>query len=122
MLNTVHSEISTPEIEQLLLKRQQQLEDELRLIENDDPLNIYSAESTDLGDDSLQAEVHAKILVTRNRLLELVEKIKQAIIKLKNGTYGQCEHCGHYIAPERLKAIPMAVLCGVCVTIISQPH
>ena len=43
-----------------------------------------------------------------------VEEIDHALGKLKLGTYGICESCGHPIPKARLKAIPHARLCIAC--------
>jgi DnaK suppressor protein len=37
--------------------------------------------------------------------------VERALEKLDAGTYGTCDVCGRPIAPERLEAIPWAVLC-----------
>lgn len=40
--------------------------------------------------------------------------VERAIEKLDDGSYGVCDGCGAPIAPERLDAIPGAVLCMSC--------
>jgi DnaK suppressor protein len=40
--------------------------------------------------------------------------MKAALGKLGQGTYGQCEDCGHPIAPARLEAKPAARYCIDC--------
>ncbi len=37
--------------------------------------------------------------------------VERALVKLDEGTYGTCDECGRPITPERLEAIPWAVLC-----------
>lgn len=39
------------------------------------------------------------------------EKIKEALEKLKLGTYGYCDGTGEQIGVERLKANPLAIYC-----------
>lgn len=39
------------------------------------------------------------------------EKIKEALEKIKLGTYGYCEGTGEEIGVERLKANPLAIYC-----------
>ncbi|MGL9718331.1 MAG: TraR/DksA family transcriptional regulator [Wolbachia sp.] len=39
------------------------------------------------------------------------EKIKEALEKIKLGTYGYCEETGEEIGVERLKANPLAIYC-----------
>lgn len=40
--------------------------------------------------------------------------VDRALAKLEDGTYGYCDRCGAAIAPERLDAMPWAVLCVGC--------
>ncbi len=40
--------------------------------------------------------------------------VERALEKLDEGTYGTCDRCGVPISPERLEAIPSAVLCVAC--------
>lgn len=52
----------------------------------------------------------------RDREHKLIKKIKQAMERLDNGTYGICETCGEDIAIERLKARPVTTQCIECKT------
>ncbi|MEU8269493.1 TraR/DksA C4-type zinc finger protein [Sphaerisporangium sp. NPDC049002] len=40
--------------------------------------------------------------------------LDQALVRLRDGTYGLCEVCGRPIALERLKARPAATTCIAC--------
>lgn len=40
--------------------------------------------------------------------------VERAQVKLAEGTYGSCDVCKTEIAPERLEALPWAVLCVRC--------
>lgn len=37
--------------------------------------------------------------------------VDNALSRIENGTYGECEVCGEDIEPKRLEAIPYATLC-----------
>ena len=50
----------------------------------------------------------------RDRERKLIQKIKTALKKIEEGTYGVCESCGEYISHERLKVRPEAMLCISC--------
>ncbi len=52
----------------------------------------------------------------RDREHKLIKKIKQAIERIDNGTFGQCETCGEDISFDRLKARPVAEQCIECKT------
>ena len=50
----------------------------------------------------------------RDRERKLIGKIKEALDRLDDGTYGNCEECGEKIGLERLKARPVTTLCIDC--------
>jgi DnaK suppressor protein len=57
----------------------------------------------------------------RSRVLSVVRALRanlrwvdRALGKLEGGGYGLCERCGRPIAPERLEALPWAILCIRC--------
>lgn len=52
----------------------------------------------------------------RDRERKLLNKIKEAIERIDNGTYGVCDECGDDIAAERLEARPVTTYCIDCKT------
>ncbi len=50
----------------------------------------------------------------RDRERKLIGKIKEAIERIEQGTYGICEDCEEEISTERLKARPVTTLCIDC--------
>lgn len=50
----------------------------------------------------------------RDRERKLIGKIKEAIERIENKTYGICEECGEQISEARLKARPVTTLCIDC--------
>ena len=52
----------------------------------------------------------------RDRESRLIRKIKLALAKIDEGTFGLCETCGEKIAVARLKARPVAEHCIHCKT------
>jgi len=52
----------------------------------------------------------------RDRERKLILKIKEAIGRIEDGTFGICEECGQEISEERLKARPVTTLCIECKT------
>ncbi|KPK89168.1 MAG: conjugal transfer protein TraR [Deltaproteobacteria bacterium SM23_61] len=56
------------------------------------------------------------LLRMRDRERKLIGKIKEALARIDDGTFGICEECGEDISEERLKARPMATLCIGCKT------
>ena len=50
----------------------------------------------------------------RDRERRLIKKIREALVRMDNGTYGICEECGEEIGVSRLKARPVTRLCINC--------
>ena len=50
----------------------------------------------------------------RDRERKLIKKIKDALQRLEDGTFGICEECGEEISEERLMARPVTTLCINC--------
>jgi DnaK suppressor protein len=50
----------------------------------------------------------------RDRERKLIGKIKDALERIDQGTYGICDSCGEDISDERLKARPVTTLCIEC--------
>jgi DnaK suppressor protein len=44
----------------------------------------------------------------------LIEKIRDALDRLEDGTFGICEGCGEEIPLKRLMARPVTTLCFAC--------
>src|SRR5256885_5731357 len=45
---------------------------------------------------------------------ETLNKINDALVRLEQGSYGNCYECGEEIAEKRLRALPFAVRCKEC--------
>ena len=54
------------------------------------------------------------MLRIRDRESKLIKKIKKALIRIDNGTFGICESCGEDISIERLKVRPVTTQCINC--------
>jgi DnaK suppressor protein len=54
------------------------------------------------------------LLRIRDRERKLILKIKDALGRIEDGTFGICEECGDEISEERLKARPVTTFCIVC--------
>lgn len=53
----------------------------------------------------------------RDRERKLLSKIDEAIARIDEGTYGECEDCDEQIGLKRLEARPVTTLCIDCKTI-----
>jgi len=54
------------------------------------------------------------MLRIRDREHKLIKKIKKALQRIENGTFGVCEQCEEDITIERLKARPVTTQCIDC--------
>lgn len=54
------------------------------------------------------------MLRIRDREHKLIKKIKKALERIENGTFGICEKCEEDISVERLKARPVTTQCIDC--------
>ena len=50
----------------------------------------------------------------RDRERKLISKIREAMDRIEDGTYGYCEICGGEIGEKRLKARPVTTMCIAC--------
>jgi DnaK suppressor protein len=56
------------------------------------------------------------LLRIRDRESHLIRKIKKALDRLEDGSFGICELCGKEISIERLKVRPVTTHCITCKT------
>jgi len=54
------------------------------------------------------------LLRIRDRERKLISKIREALERIDDGTYGICESCGEEISEKRLRARPVTTLCIDC--------
>ena len=64
---------------------------------------------------SLEADRNFMLRI-RDRESKLILKVKKALARIENGTFGVCEGCGEDISFERLKARPVTTQCIECKT------
>ncbi len=62
---------------------------------------------------SMESERNFELRI-RDRERKLIGKIKDALERLEDGSYGICEECGEDISEKRLKARPVTTLCIDC--------
>ncbi len=65
--------------------------------------------------DSAQSTAErARLISVVKALRTNLRDVERALTKMDLGTYGLCERCGQAISPERLEALPWAILCISC--------
>jgi len=61
--------------------------------------------------DAAQDEITSQLAEVESRELASIEK---ALVRMRNGDYGECEGCGNKIPLARLNALPYATSCIEC--------
>ena len=73
--------------------------------------SAYSSHMADVGTDNMEREKAFFFATKEGRFLYHLD---QALERIENGTYGDCQECGEPIGKERLEAVPHARLCIIC--------
>jgi DnaK suppressor protein len=67
-----------------------------------------------IGDGTTEAVSRLTDVGVGRSLEQSEERVRRALAKLAEGTYGTCDACGRPIAPRRLEVAPESVLCIDC--------
>ena len=97
------------------------LNDQLKelLSQADDTVSGMTAPKENFPDPTDRASLEADrnfMLRIRDRESKLIKKIKKALERIEEGTFGICEGCGEDISIKRLKARPVTTQCIDCKT------
>ena len=68
-----------------------------------------------IGDGTTEAITRRNEIGVGNSLAVTEEKLRRALAKVEEGSYGRCDSCGDPIAPGRLDVAPESALCIGCV-------
>jgi len=102
------------EFRQLLQEQMDQL-----LREADKTVSEMTDEKTNFPDPtdraSLESDRNFELRI-RDRERKLISKIREALDRIDDGEFGECEDCGDLIGEARLKARPVTTLCIECKT------
>lgn len=71
----------------------------------------YEDHPADMASETYERE---KDLALGDNLQDILGKIRVALEKMDEGTYGTCDVCGRRIGAARLEALPFATLCVSC--------
>jgi DnaK suppressor protein len=87
-------------------QRTHEIEDEYKKPRDHD----WSESAVEAEDDEVMDEIE-------NLAIDEIKKIKIALSKIEDGTYGTCRICDKSIAAKRLEALPYATRCIDCAKI-----
>jgi len=105
----------------LILKKREELLDELGYLENSSmssttkdqsgDLSSYSFHMADQGTDTMEREMAFNFASREGRYLY---HLNEALKRIEKGNYGICRTCNGEIGKKRLKAVPHATQCIKC--------
>ena len=113
------------EFEARLSARARQLREEIRSTlerSNDETHVEIAGRMRDAGDDSFSALIVDLNLFDINRDADELRRIEAAMLRLKQGRFGECIECGQEIPRERLEAEPTAARCVRCQELYEKTH
>jgi len=70
----------------------------------------------DPADRATQESDNSLLLRVKDRERKLISKVRDAMERIENDTYGKCELCGNDISHKRLEARPVTTCCIECKT------
>lgn len=102
-------------MKRVLEDRRRELEGELEILTHvpRDPTAAISFGKR-VGEGTTEAVERIHTTSAARALAAMLDHVRRALAKLAEGSYGTCDACGRAISPERLEAIPWAVLCVAC--------
>ena len=109
------------EFKKLILKRKEEILDEIKHIADDTlkksqkeasgDISGYTYHMADVATDTYDRDFSLG-LASNSR--ELLYELDDALKKIEDASFGICENCKVFIARSRLKAVPSARLCVKC--------
>ena len=88
-----------------------------RLLQQKSPVADESLRSNnpDRSDLAVRYEENQRAVLLEARVDQQLQVVEEALLRIKNKTYGQCKHCGQEINPERLAILPATAYCVHCI-------
>lgn len=110
-----YSEEDLLEFKEIILKKKARAEEDLALLQSaykNDANNgtddtSPSFKSFDEGADVMSKEANVQLAIRQEKF---IRDLKNALLRIENGTYGVCRVTGKLIQKERLKLVPHATL------------
>ncbi len=108
---TKYSEEELKEFEELILEKLDKAKNELNtlkesLTHNNDESTDSSYSNTKTLEDGADTAEKEQLNQLAARQLKFIGNLENALVRIKNGTYGICIDSGKLISKERLRAVP----------------
>jgi DnaK suppressor protein len=118
MIAERRSEASHPRnfdrFEAILMDRRKSLLKDAQALEHDERGSTDSSHSIHMAEFGTDSSAHDVSLTCRESVTDEIQEIDEALILIREGSFGTCDGCGKKISQERLEAIPYAKLCLPC--------
>ena len=108
---TKYSEFELKEFEELIIEKLEKAKSELKVLKG--TLNKSGDEGTDATsgntkvlEDGADTAEKENLNQLAGRQQKFINNLENALVRIKNGTYGICSVSGKLISKERLKAVP----------------
>ncbi len=109
---TRYSEDELKEFEALILDKLEKAREEFRILKdtlnrtNDEGTDSTSGGNTKVLEDGAETAEKENLSQLAARQLKYMQNLENALVRIKNGTYGICSVTGKLISKERLIAVP----------------
>lgn len=111
------NKVMREKFKKLLLKEREKLEGDIKHLDfktrqdSSGDLSKHTYHLADLGTDNFDKDMN---LGLQGAEQEIMRQVHDALLRIKDGTYGRCEVCQEDISIKRLKVIPYARSCLKC--------
>lgn len=108
---TRYSDAELKEFEELILEKLDKAKNELKILKgtlnkSDDEGTDSTSGNTKVLEDGADTAEKENLSQLAARQQKFINNLENALIRIKNGTYGVCSVSGKLISKERLKAVP----------------
>ena len=73
-----------------------------------------------IADDATEVFQRERDLALRSNSQDVLAQVDAALERIDEGRYGTCARCGQQIAPDRLEALPYAIYCITCQSLVEH--
>jgi len=74
----------------------------------------------DIADKAASSYTKEFLFHQSNNDRQLLSLVEEALARIREGTFGECVHCGNEVNPKRLDAVPWTRYCIACQERVEQ--
>lgn len=104
---------TTKQVRKLLETKSTELRNHLKA-QSENPMIHAAVDPYDSGDWADKSHEEWIFLKKNSADVEVLRDIDDALVRLRDGSYGTCMECGIEITKKRLEAVPWARYCVTC--------